>query len=256
MPSLGTTTYNLTIAALKQFWNTMQDRIGAGKNPWTKVAKQGNADSERREIRADELEVIFKEAKTTVPPLHNLFMVMLYTGLRLGDEACLKWSDVDLARGFVSLVPPKTKRCGEKARVRNPITPPLRAMLESCATSKTRKGLVLPDMAHEYEAGRLGGMITKFFRKCGLATTKRDGGKAHSVLSAHSFRHTFISIAANAGIQLVTVQSVVGHMSPEMTAHYFHANDIDTARHFKALTSTGDKEASPIALDVRGGKGA
>ena len=41
----------------------------------------------------------------------------------------------------------------------------------------------------------------------------------------HSLRHTFVSLSANAGVPLAVVQSIVGHSSPVMTRHYYHASD-------------------------------
>lgn len=38
----------------------------------------------------------------------------------------------------------------------------------------------------------------------------------------HSFRHTFCSMAANAGIDLHVIQSMVGHTQTVMTEHYTH----------------------------------
>ena len=39
-----------------------------------------------------------------------LFSLGLYTGLRIGDCACLKWNNVDLFRRIISIVPQKTKK--------------------------------------------------------------------------------------------------------------------------------------------------
>ena len=39
-----------------------------------------------------------------------------------------------------------------------------------------------------------------------------------------SRRHTFVSFAANAGVPLHIVQSIVGHESTAMTRHYYHEN--------------------------------
>ncbi len=41
-------------------------------------------------------------------------------------------------------------------------------------------------------------------------------------VSFHSLRHTFVSLAANAGVPLAIVQAIVGHSNPAMTRHYFH----------------------------------
>ena len=44
--------------------------------------------------------------------------------------------------------------------------------------------------------------------------------RAVSVKDLHSCRHTFCYYAGLYGIPLTIVQSIVGHMTPEMTKHY------------------------------------
>ena len=43
--------------------------------------------------------------------------------------------------------------------------------------------------------------------------------------SLHSFRHTFVSFCANAGVPLDVVAAIVGHTSSAMTRHYAHISD-------------------------------
>ena len=58
--------------------------------------------------------------------------------------------------------------------------------------------------------------------KCNIVTTKKLEGRARavSVKDLHSCRHTFCYYAGLYGIPLSIVQSIVGHMTPEMTKHY------------------------------------
>ena len=55
-----------------------------------------------------------------------------------------------------------------------------------------------------------------------IKTTKKVGGRSRkaSVKDVHSLRHTFIYNALVSGVPLPIVQSVVGHVSPEMTRLY------------------------------------
>jgi hypothetical protein len=57
------------------------------------------------------------------------------------------------------------------------------------------------------------------------------------VKDLHSCRHTFCYYAGIAGIPLAVVQSIVGHMSPEMTKYYSaHATLEDKRRGMKQLS--------------------
>lgn len=238
-PDYVPTTYNMTLAALSQVWTTLAAEIKAKLNPWSReyLTRQTGHESARRIITDAELAVIFEKARHEVPPLHYMFTVMLYTGARMGDCACLKWEYIDLARGFISFVPIKMRRYGNRARVKIPILPPLRAMLESYPAG-SREGYVMPDMATAYEAGTLSDTITDFLRtKCDIKTSvKTDPTKrARPVVGAHSFRHTFVSKAANAGIPFAIVQQIVGHQTAEMCRHYFHEDEDATLRAFAAF---------------------
>ena len=63
----------------------------------------------------------------------------------------------------------------------------------------------------------------------------------------HSCRHTFCCYAGLAGIPLAVVQSIVGHMTPAMTAHCSaHASMEDKRRGMERLTFF-EPEALPAA---------
>ena len=243
--------YNIVLAALQQIWTTLSAEIRGTANPWTReyLPRLNVPESERRDITDDELARIFDAARREIPPLHYLLTVMLYTGQRLGDCAKMEWRHVDFARGFINIMPEKTKRF--RTRVDIPILPPLRAMLESFPANR-RKGYIMPDMAAEYKAKRLSKKITRFLAaKCGIETSKKTdvGKRKHPVVTAHSFRHTFVSKAANAGIPFAIVQSVVGHSTAKQCRHYFHENDDATLRAFAAFPVQSATTPAPALPD-------
>ena len=45
------------------------------------------------------------------------------------------------------------------------------------------------------------------------------------VLTPHSCRHTYVSQMQALGIDLATIQSLVGHADVDMTKHYLHVQD-------------------------------
>ena len=64
--------------------------------------------------------------------------------------------------------------------------------------------------------------VKNFLERIGIQTTHKPEGRSRaiSVKDLHSCRHTFCYYAGIRGIPLAVVQSIVGHMSPEMTKHY------------------------------------
>ena len=60
---------------------------------------------------------------------------------------------------------------------------------------------------------------------------------AANIYSLHSFRHTFVSFCANAGVPLAVVAEIVGHGNPAMTEHYSHISTESKRSAIKALPS-------------------
>lgn len=94
-------------------------------------ARHGTADAtHRRPFTADELRALFDASKGDAF-LHPLVVTAACTGMRRGDVASLRWSDVHLAEDLVTV---KTSKTG--AGVEIPVFPPLRAVLESALADR------------------------------------------------------------------------------------------------------------------------
>ena len=61
-----------------------------------------------------------------------------------------------------------------------------------------------------------------FRRKFKEAIGEIDGVR---VLTPHSCRHTYVSQMQALGVDLPTIQSIVGHADIDMTQHYLHVQD-------------------------------
>ena len=188
-----------------------------------------------------------------------MILIGIYTGLRLGDCCRLDWSQVNLPEGVIQLVPEKTKR-HHKRIVTIPVHPALGAALlerevkvkgegeqrnlSTCAfglekeenhhcspspfTFTSFTGPVLPMVAGMYGRARwqVSDQLSRIFKAAHIQTSVMIEGRKRRTPEAsfHSLRHTFVSFAANAGVPLHIVQSIVGHESTAMTRHYYHEN--------------------------------
>ena len=100
---------------------------------------------------------------------------------------------------------------------------------------------VLPEHARMYLTNNSGVSyrIKQFLEEtCGIATTRKVSGRSRavSVKDLHSCRHTFCYYAGLYGLPLAIVQSIVGHMTPELTKHYSaHATLEDKREKLKQL---------------------
>ena len=89
-------------------------------------------------------------------------------------------------------------------------------------------GPVLPSISEWYRTSkwRVSGGLGEIFKAACITTSIKLEGRKRLTPEAtfHSLRHTFVSFAANAGVPLHVVQSIVGHESTAMTRHYYHEN--------------------------------
>ena len=132
---------------------------------------------------------------------NNLVRFYLYTGCRRNEALRLKWGDVDLKRKRIIFRVTK----GSKSRT-VPINQNLLAMLKR----KSRENK--EDLLFNYRPDYVTHKLKKHLRKIGV----------NSRISVHSLRHTFASHLVMSGIDLYTVQKLLGHSDISVTSIYSH----------------------------------
>ena len=287
-------TYNTRVCVLREIFHVLAAKAGLEYDPWEGVRLRPDDSHSRRELTMDELKRLLDAAKKVDVEWHTLFLIGIYTGLRLGDCCRLDWSQINLAQGVIQLVPRKTRRHHQRM-VTIPIHPTLgRALLNADRLRDTQEeafpdvamttrvefsssvestpqsqnalsatngneanwvkrscgvvaaqvspnsayaegicvpktsGPVLPTIADAYAHAhwKVNHTLKRIFKSANITTSVKIEGRKHRTPEAtfHSLRHTFVSFAANAGVPLHIVQSIVGHESTAMTRHYYHEN--------------------------------
>ena len=229
--TLSPNSYNKYLTLMRMIWKKLADAIRAKEDPWAEFEnKRLDRRNGRRALTLQELADV---CATLDGEMRILFALGIYTGLRLGDCALLKWSSVDLVRGLITVLPRKTAKTGREITIS--IHPTLMPILGSISRESI---YVLPQSADLYlrDSSALVARIQKAFAAAGIETqTTVDGyAKKIAIVGFHSLRHTFVSMCGNAGLPLAYVQSLVGHANPMMTARYFHA---DTEAHRAQLNA-------------------
>jgi integrase/recombinase XerD len=214
--------FNATLVLFKKLWNVFKDEGRYTDNPFNDLSRRKGEGSKRRELTVEELYKIFEYIKDKEDML-CLFSLGLYTGLRIGDCACLKWNNVDLFKRIISVVPKKTKRYTGQIDI--PIHNSLFVVLSLMWKSKGDNEYVIPEIAKLYNKGILKNRITRIFKNCGIVTSEIENGKVSILCNFHSLRHSFVSMNINNGMSPLLVQNIVGHSSVDMTKHYFHSNE-------------------------------
>ena len=244
-------TYNKHLNLLTLVFRVVKHKAKLTGNPWESPKRGGNIQrkrmitNSRRELTIDELRKI---CQTATGELQTLLALGIYSGLRLGDCATLRWGEVDLPRAMIRRIPNKTARRNPKPVI-VPIHPILRDMLAGTPLDQRRE-YVLPEMAALYfhRTDMVTDMVQKHFKASGITLHKpgtgTDGKRAVIEVGFHSLRHTFVSLCRESNAPLSVVESIVGHSSPAMTRHYTHVGELAAGRAVAMLPSVMS-EATP-----------
>ena len=214
---LSPKTINTYQQVLSEVFQLLARDVGIIENPFASIPMLKKESESREAFSEEELAIIRDNLDDFTRPL---FTIAIATALREGDICTLKWSEIDFKR---ELIIKRMRKTGNMVEI--PIMPPLRIYLSQLQTDSAESEYVLPKHAEMYlnNSSGVSYRIKQFLEnKCRIATTKTLEGRSRavSVKDLHSCRHTFCYYAGLYGIPLSIVQSIVGHMTPEMTKHY------------------------------------
>jgi integrase len=251
---LSPNSFNKHTNFLALFFRVLKDKARIESNPFEGIKRKRLVTQNRRELTTAELRTVCERASGE---MRLLFAVGVYTGLRLGDCATLKWNETDLERRIIRRIPNKTARRNPK-----PVLIPIHAVLAALLEEIPRKGrnaYVLPTWAAMYlrDTSAASKRIHDHFESCGIQTHRDGTGKGtdkRAVVDVgfHSLRHTFVSLCREGNAPLAVVESIVGHSSPAMTRHYTHTGEEAAALAVNSLPSVmGETPALPAADPVK-----
>ena len=155
----------------------------------------------------------------------NLAIVRLAThmGLRSGDIAKLKWSEVDFSTGYISIVQEKTRQ-PLSLQMPQEVSDALLMHLENLSFLP-EDGYIFHSMPAPYN--RITTSIIRHIVTNGFIDAKIDiAGKKHG---PHAFRSSLASSMVNDGASYETVRKILGHSHPDVIKHYART-DIENLR--------------------------
>ncbi|MEA4862248.1 MAG: site-specific integrase [Victivallaceae bacterium] len=246
---LSPKTVNTYQQVLAEVFALLTRDAGILTNPFNAIPKLDKEEEGRKAFTEDELLSIRDNVDSFTRPL---FTIAIATALREGDICTLKWCDIDFKNEVIVKQMRKTRNA-----VEIPLMPPLKNYLMTLRDhSDSDSEYVLPEHAAMYlqNSSGVSYRIKQFLEKnCDIRTTRipPKRSRAVSVKDLHSCRHTFCYYAGLYGIPLSIVQSIVGHITPDMTKHYSAHATLEAKREkMKQLPSflmlTNTKEQSRI----------
>ncbi|MBU0984035.1 MAG: tyrosine-type recombinase/integrase [candidate division Zixibacteria bacterium] len=203
-------TLNYEIKTLRSIFNYGIKNDLCAENPARNVRMLKVNDSKPpRFLTSEEIELLLDNAGER---LHPIFYTFLNTGMRLGELINLQWSDVNFKRAKLHVrrkdfwIP----KAGEREI-------PLHQRMIDLLKNVRKKGARGDDFVFG-EPGK--GPLSRNLRKDLIRVAKRAG--LEGVTKIHSLRHTFASHLVMKGIDLPTVQKLLGHSDIQTTMIYAH----------------------------------
>jgi len=205
-----TNTINMELSIFRAIFNQAIKWEYLKENPTKDVNMLKVTDAKKpRFLTKDECQKLLQECKEELYPI---FYTFLNTGMRLSELLNLTWQDIDFKRKKIKIQAklfwhPKT---GEREI---PMSQGMQKLLEKLREeNKVRSKFIF----HEKDGSQL---KTKLREEL-IKTTKRCNFP--EVTKIHSLRHTFASHLVMKGVDLPTVQKLMGHSDIQTTMIYSH----------------------------------
>jgi len=165
-------------------------------------------------------------------PYHPLYVLALTTGMRIGELLALRWRDIDLDRGMLTVNGTVVHTLDGELAIQEPKTKSARRQIQLSAIAvaalrgmEGRDGLVFPGPAGGLMAGNL--LLNRHFRRL----ARKAGCPASTTL--HDLRHTCATHLLEDGVPAHVVSRMLGHASVAITLSiYAHVTPrlLDAAR--------------------------
>jgi len=177
-----------------------------------------------------------------------LYSTAVYTGMRLGELAALRWGDIRFPARLI-MVQRSHDDLTKSGKARAvPILDPLLPILREWRT-RNPSDLVFPN-----EAGVQYDRSARIFQERLHRTLDAAGferpktGRYKHIINFHSLRHTFASHWAMNGGNMWKLRKVLGHQSIEMTMRYSHLQPEAFGEDYERLSGLACTGAPVIRL--------
>lgn len=198
-------TVTLHLALLKHIYTKALEWGKTEKHP-AKPVKFFRANNARVRYLTEEEEA---RINAVLPPEHwSKVIVAIHTGLRRGEQFALKWANVNFQTNVLTI--PRSKH-GEARHI--PMNDQVIEVLRSLP-SRMKSEYVFPS-----KTGKTPLNANNFINRAWNPTLTAAGLED---LHWHDLRHTFASRLVMAGVDLRTVQELMGHKTITMTLRYAH----------------------------------
>lgn len=212
-------TIRYALAVIRQVFNYAA-KVGlfTGQNPAAggKITRPQEDNRKNRYLTREEAALLLAELQKRSQEVHDMAMLSLFTGMRFGEVANLRWADVDLFQGIIMLR--NTKSGKNRAAF---MTTDIKKMLARRNPGGPDR-LVFPARGCDNKPRTLIGntyyqVVRKLFNQ-GITDKKQH-------VDFHTLRHTFASWLVERDTNLYIVKELLGHSDLKLTERYSHIGE-------------------------------
>jgi len=211
LQSLASSTIRRKLAAVASFYTYLQDMGAVAHNPTRRIPLPRVVQRLPPTLSDEQSRILVAVAASGHPWEHCALVLLLSTGLRRAELAAVRLRDVDLLTETLLV---RGKGGTER-------------LVPLCAAGVTAIALYLPcriapegvdtlltNCHHRPLTGHLiGRMLERVRERAGI----------HERITPHHLRHTFATRLVREGVDVRTVQELLGHSSLQTTARYLHS---------------------------------
>jgi integrase len=212
-------------------------------------------DKDFRYLRTQgEIRRFLRAARERGDLLYYLYGTAILTGMREGELAGLRWSDIDLERRRITVArswngPTKSDEL-RIVPILDALLPLLREWRLRCPSEllfPNRDGRMFCKNSPVFQE-----LLQRVLRDAGFPGVVRNG-KARGYICFHDLRHTFASHWVAGGGDLYRLQRVLGHKSSIMTQRYAHLSPdvfVQDYGRLSSLAAGSESQVMPLVAAV------
>lgn len=202
------------MSVIRQIWNqAKRDGLTERDSP-TKQVKKPKFDNKRIAFFTHEqADMLLEKLKEKSEKLRNMALLSLHTGMRAGEIFKLKWVDIDLSEGLISV---KDAKGGSRVSF---MTGEVKAIFQANKPENNHAD----ELIFKSNTGEMIKQISNSFDRVIDDLGFNEGiTDRRQKLTFHNLRHTYASWQVMNGTPLYTVQQLLGHKTIALTERYSH----------------------------------
>ncbi len=178
-------------------------------SPFTAINRPAvDTESMTSGLTRDEVRALLAAARVHSPRAEALVTLLVLNGLRISEALAARVEDLDTDRGHTVL---RIRRKGGK-RAKAPLTPATTRALDAVVAGRTTGPLFATASGKGLDRSEAWRLLRRLATQAGIPGAGR--------ISPHSLRHTYATIALDAGVPLRDLQDSMGHADPRTTRLY------------------------------------